>query len=144
MSRKHILLMFHQFPFTLYTPSTEEDLSRIILLMKRRIPQEKPIIILPIYLVGVLVVLAIGFMIFRGIRKEAGNPIVLSASDVPRISAVDAIAAINVKEAFLLDTRSTSQYEVSHARGSFSMPYAEIESWVDTLDKDAWYITYCT
>ena len=112
--------------------------------MKRMIPQKKPIINLPIYLMGLLVVLAIGFMIFRGIRKQAGNPIVLSASDVPRITAADAIAAINANEAFLLDTRSASQYQASHARGSYSMPYADIESWVDTLDKDAWYITYCT
>ena len=76
--------------------------------MKRMIPQKKPIIILPVYLMGLLVVLAIDFMIFRGIRKQAGNPIVLSASDVPRITAADAIAAINANEAFLLDTRSAS------------------------------------
>ncbi len=112
--------------------------------MKRRIPQLKRNNLLPIYLVGAIIILAVGFMIFRGIRKETGNPLIMSASDVPRISAADAIAAINDKGAILLDTRALSQYEASHALGSLSMPYANIESWMDTLDKDAWYITYCT
>ncbi len=112
--------------------------------MKRRIPQQKKNNLLPIYLVGAIVVLAVGFMIYRGVRKETGNPIIMSASDVPRIDPADAIAAVNAKEAILVDTRTASQYEASHALGSISLPYAEIESWIDTLDKDAWYITYCT
>ena len=112
--------------------------------MKRRIPQQKSNKLLPIYLVGALVVLVVGFMIYRGIRKESGNPILLSASDVPRISAGDPIAAVRKQGAILVDTRTASQYEASHAWGSVSMPFAEIESWVDTLDKDAWYILYCT
>jgi len=112
--------------------------------MKRRIPQQSRNKLLPIYLVVAIVVLTIGFMIYRGVRKETGNPILMSASDVPRISATDAIAAVNAENAILLDTRTASQYEASHAWGSVSMPYAEIESWIDTLDKDAWYITYCT
>jgi hypothetical protein len=112
--------------------------------MKRRIPQQNSNRLWPVYLVGVFVVLVVGFMIFRGIRKEAGNPIVLSASDVPRISAADAIAAVRDQGAILLDTRTAPQYEASHAVGSISMPFVEIESWVDTLDKDAWYINYCT
>lgn len=99
---------------------------------------------MPIYLVVVIVVMVVGFMIYRGIRKETGNPIVLSAADVPRISAADAIAAVRDQGAILLDTRTAAQYEASHAVGSISMPFVEIESWVDTLDKDAWYINYCT
>jgi hypothetical protein len=112
--------------------------------MKRKIPQQKRNKLLPVYLIGALVVLVVGFMIYRGIRKETGNPILLSASDVPRISAADAIAAVREQKAILLDTRTVSQYEASHAWGSVSMPYEEIESWVDKLDKEAWYITYCT
>ena len=99
---------------------------------------------MPIYHVVAIVALAVGFMIYRGVRKETGNPIVLSASDVPRISATDAIAAVRDQGAILLDTRTAAQYEASHAVGSISMPFVEIESWVDTLDKDAWYINYCT
>lgn len=129
---------------TLYIPSTGHLPHGIILCMKRRIPQQKRNKLLPVYLVGALVVLVLGFMIYRGIRKETGNPILLSASDVPRISAADAIAAVREQKAILLDTRTASQYEASHAWGSISMPFAEIESWVDTLDKEAWYITYCT
>lgn len=112
--------------------------------MKRRIPQQNRNNLLPIYLVGAIVVLVIGFMIYRGIRKEAGNPIVLSASDVPRISAADAIAAVRNQGAILVDTRAATQYEASHAWGSISMPFAEIETWLETLDKEAWYINYCT
>ena len=112
--------------------------------MKRRIPQQNKNKLLPIYHVVAIVALAVGFMIYRGVRKETGNPIVLSASDVPRISATDAIAAVRDQGAILLDTRTAAQYEASHAVGSISMPFVEIESWVDTLDKDAWYITYCT
>lgn len=112
--------------------------------MKRRIPQQKRNNLLPIYIVGAVIILAIGFMVFRGIRKETGKPILMSAADVPRITAVDAIKAINEQGAILLDTRSADQYQASHAWGSISMPFADIESWVDTLDKNAWYITYCT
>jgi len=112
--------------------------------MKRLIPQQKKNKLLPVYLVAAIVLLVVGFMIYRGIRKEIGNPIVLSASDVPRISAADAIAAVRDQGAILLDTRTASQYEASHAVGSVSMPFVDIESWVDTLDKDAWYINYCT
>ena len=129
---------------TLYIPSTAECPRGIIQSMKRRIPQQNKNKLLPIYLVVAIVALAVGFMIYRGIRKETGNPIVLSASDVPRISAADAIAAVRDQGAILLDTRTAAQYEASHAVGSISMPFVEIESWVDTLDKDAWYINYCT
>ncbi len=99
---------------------------------------------MPVYLVGAFVVLVVNFMIYRGIRKETGNPILLSASDVPRISAADAIVAVREQGAILVDTRTTSQYEASHAWGSISMPFIEIESWLETLDKEAWHITYCT
>ncbi len=99
---------------------------------------------MPVYLVGALCSTGSWFHDFRGIRNETGNPILLSASDVPRISAADAIAAVRDQKAILLDTRTASQYEASHAWGSISMPFAEIKSWVDTLDKEAWYITYCT
>ena len=129
---------------TLYIPSTHQLSHGIIRYMKRRIPQQKRNKLLPVYLVGALVVLVVGFMIYRGIRKETGNPILLSASDVPRISAADAIAAVWEQKAILVDTRTASQYEASHAWGSVSMPFEEIETWVDTLDKEAWYITYCT
>ena len=125
---------------TLDTPQTAWN----NLHMKRRIPQQNRNKLSPIYLVGLIVVLVVGFMIYRGVRKEAGNPIVLSASDVPRISAADAITAVREQGAILVDTRTAAQYEAGHAWGSISMPFAEIETWLDTLDKEAWYINYCT
>jgi hypothetical protein len=103
--------------------------------MKRKIPQQKRNKLLPVYLIGALVVLVVGFMIYRGIRNETGNPILLSASVVPRISAADAIAAVREQKAILLDTRTASQYEASHAWGSVSMPYEEIESGLTRLIK---------
>lgn len=112
--------------------------------MKRKIPQQKRNKLLPVYLVGALAVLVVGFMIYRGIREETGNPILLSASDVPRISAADAIVAVREQGAILVDTRAASQYEASHAWGSISLPFTEIETWLETQDKEAWYITYCT
>lgn len=112
--------------------------------MKRKLPVKKKNSLLPIYVVGGLIVAILGFMIYRGIRQETGNPILMSAADVPRISAEDAIAAVQEQGAILVDTRAASQYQASHAQGSINVPYAEIEDWVNTLDKDAWYITYCT
>ncbi len=112
--------------------------------MKRRMPQLQKKSLLPVYLVVGIVLLAVGFMVFRGIRKETGNPIVLSASDVPRITAADAIAAVNENKAILVDTRSADQYAASHAFGSISLPFGEIETWLGTQDKDTWYINYCT
>ncbi len=112
--------------------------------MKRQIPRHKKKSLSPIYLLGAIIVLALGFIIYRGIRKETGNPILLSSSDVPRISAADAIAAVREQGAILVDTRTASQYDLGHAWGSISLPFIEIDSWIDTLDKEAWYITYCT
>ena len=72
--------------------------------MKRRIPQQKKPSLVPIVLVGLFVVLALSFMIYRGIRKETGNPILMSASDVPRITASGVFATVSAMMSLFLRT----------------------------------------
>ena len=63
---------------------------------------------------------------------------------VPRLSGEEAARAVIEQGAILLDTRTDGQYEVSHIEGAIKLPLAELDQVMKTLDKDAWYITYCT
>jgi hypothetical protein len=66
------------------------------------------------------------------------------APEVPRINVSDAYAAYTTKQAIFVDVRSTSQYEARHVAGAVSIPLVDLESRVNTLDKNQRIITYCT
>ena len=66
--------------------------------------------------------------------------------DIPRVSVVDAKAALENGEAIFVDVRSQGSYAAMHIAGAVSLPLEVIEA--DPagvpLDKDQWIITYCT
>lgn len=100
--------------------------------------------LIPLWIVLGVVAIFIGVFLYRGARSLSGNPILTSQDDVPRLSAAEAIDAIQNQGAILLDTRAASQYEVSHIEGALNVSLEQLESYLSDLEKETWYITYCT
>ena len=101
----------------------------------------------PIWLILAVVAVVVGVFVNQGIRELKGNPILLSQDDVPRMTVPEVLQAMQNEGAILLDVRTTGQYAASHVRGALSAPVAETDAFelvLAGLDKDAWYITYCT
>jgi xanthosine utilization system XapX-like protein len=112
---------------------------------KRKLPASmKKQKMTPIWIIIGLVVVVIGIFAYRGVRQLSGNPLYLSQDDVPRVTGEEAARAVREQGAILLDTRTDGQFEMSHVEGAIKLPLAELSEVMKTLDKDAWYITYCT
>ena len=111
---------------------------------RRRLPIKlKKQNLAPVIAVIAVVVIVIGIFVYQGVRDLSGNPIIRSQDDVPRVTAQQAVDAVE-QGAILLDTRLASQFAASHIEGSINIPLTELDAVMPTLDKDAWYITYCT
>ena len=112
---------------------------------KRRLPNiAKKNKLIPIWIILAVVVVVVGVFVYQGIRELSGNPILRSQDDVPRLTVGEVQQALQNERAILLDVRSPEQYAASHVRGALSAPLGEIESYLPGLDKEAWYIIYCT
>lgn len=112
---------------------------------KRRLPiRVKKNKLTPIWIILAVVVVVVGVFVYQGIRELSGNPILRSQDDVPRLTVAEVQQAMQNEGAILLDVRSPEQYAASHVRGALSVPLGEIESYLPELDKEAWYIIYCT
>lgn len=115
---------------------------------RRKLPiQEKKQNLTPIWLILAVVAVVVGVFVNQGIRELNGNPILLSQDDVPRLTVPEVRQAMQNEGAILLDVRTAEQYAASHVQGALSVPVADIDlfnSYVAGLDKEAWYITYCT
>jgi hypothetical protein len=64
--------------------------------------------------------------------------------DVPRIDLAKTQAKLEQGQALLIDVRSASSFEQSHAAGAVSIPEAEIDARLDELPRDKEIILYCT
>ena len=112
---------------------------------KRRLPiREKKNKLTPIWIILVVVIVVVAVFVYQGLRELSGNPILRSQDDVPRGTVAEVQQALQNEGAILLDVRTAEQYAASHVRGALSVPLAEIESFLPGLDKETWYITYCT
>ncbi len=103
--------------------------------------------LLPVILFALVVVLSIGGMILAQNLRLAriANPgDIRSQDEVPRVTPAEALEAVRSGEAVLLDTRSETQFTAQRAAGAINIPVTEIETRLDELDPDTWYITYCT
>jgi len=98
----------------------------------------------PIWIILAVVAVVVGVFVNQGIRELSGNPILQSQDDVPRMSVAEVQQAMQNEGAILLDVRTAEQYTASHVQGALSVPVANIDSYLDGLDKSTWYITYCT
>jgi hypothetical protein len=118
-------------------------------------------IMIPI-VVGVIVVAVIAFAIWSFERQQpawaavpgdisvpvtTAQPGQTSApphTDVLRISVSDTKTKMDRGEAILVDVRSKSSFDTSHAAGAISIPEGEIDSRLDELPKDKEIVLYCT
>jgi hypothetical protein len=66
--------------------------------------------------------------------------------DVPRISIMEAKAAVESGQAIFVDVRSAQSYAELHAMDAISIPLDVFETNINsiTLQKTDWIITYCT
>ena len=73
------------------------------------------------------------------------NPVPISVSEVPRISVEELKERLdNGEEIVVVDTRSTTEYDIKHIPGAISMPSINIESPLDELPLDQEIVLYCT
>jgi predicted sulfurtransferase len=95
---------------------------------------------------SLLVVLLLLFTIYACTASQNDLNIPRTEDDVPRISVQDAKAALDSRQAVIVDVRSAQSYTASHVAGAVSIPLTNIESGVNnlSLQKDQWIITYCT
>lgn len=103
--------------------------------------------LVPVLIFVVVLALSIGGLILgQNLRKaEIENPgDYATQDDIPRLTAEEAYQAVMDGEAVLVDTRSESQFEAQHAAGAINVPLDQIDSYLVELDKNTWYITYCT
>jgi 3-mercaptopyruvate sulfurtransferase SseA len=79
-------------------------------------------------------------------QTQGQTDLPLTESDVPRVTAEDAKAALDSGEAVIVDVRSAEAYAEAHAAGALSIPLDEFENNITNipLDKNQWIITYCT
>ena len=64
--------------------------------------------------------------------------------EVPRITVQAARALLDSGEAILIDVRSKTSYDQSHAEGAISVPEAEVNNRLSELSREQTLILYCT
>jgi rhodanese-related sulfurtransferase len=64
--------------------------------------------------------------------------------NVPRISLDETKSKLDNGQAVLVDVRSKSSYDKSHAVGAISIPEQEINSRLNELPRDQEIVLYCT
>lgn len=102
-----------------------------------------PVILFAIVIVAIIVGLAIA----GRIRKERiDHPVNVTSQDqIPRLTGLEAKDALfNGNNVILIDTRDAAQFNQQHVKGAINIPVFEIESRLSELDKENWYLTYCT
>lgn len=72
-----------------------------------------------------------------------GRTLPLGPDKAPRITVLEARAAMEKGDAFFIDTRGAEAYKKEHIRGAINMPYGDAKSPIDQLPKDKLLIAYC-
>ena len=89
---------------------------------------------------------------FAGFEADLGRAIINPAGENPQFElredkfvAVDVVkAALDAGQRMvLLDARPAGDYARSHIEGAVSLPFYEVENFIDELPRDAWIIPYC-
>jgi len=64
--------------------------------------------------------------------------------EIKRVSPGDARAALELKQAVIVDVRDAESYASKHIAGAINIPLGELEARLKELDPNEWIITYCT
>jgi hypothetical protein len=75
---------------------------------------------------------------------QALNTEAIPFPDVPRITLADTQNELAKGQAVLIDVRSTSSYDSTHAAGAISIPEEEVDARLNELPRDKDLILYCT
>ena len=65
-------------------------------------------------------------------------------AEVKRISAEDLRAQVSRGAVTVIDVRTAADYARGHIPGAINIPFASIETQLDTIPKDKPIVTYCT
>jgi hypothetical protein len=128
---------------------------------RRTKKKQGPSLVIPIIVGVVVVALMIGAIAFlesgrsrsaaqpsgslaQGNTAQALNTSSIPYPNVPRISLQETQDKLAQGQAVLVDVRSKTSYDKSHAKGAISVPEAEIGARKDELPRDKELILYCT
>lgn len=113
-------------------------------------------------IIGSIVIIALGaILILSSVAGPTGPaaappaagptaaPPASSVADIPypeikRVSPGDARAALELKQAVIVDVRDADSYASKHIAGAINIPLSELEARLKELDPNQWIITYCT
>ena len=64
--------------------------------------------------------------------------------NIKRVSLADAKAAFDTKQAVFIDVRGEPSFSEGHIPGAISITEDELPARLNELNKNTWYIIYCT
>jgi hypothetical protein len=123
---------------------------------RRTKKKQAPSLVIPIIVGVVVVAIVVGALAFAesgrsnpGAQPEQNTAQALNTQsipypDVPRVALQEAQDKALSGQAVLVDVRSKSSYDKSHAAGAISVPEAEMAARKDELPRDKELILYCT
>jgi 3-mercaptopyruvate sulfurtransferase SseA len=109
---------------------------------KRRRTHIGPILLIAFGML--LIVLMIWQLSGGSAATSSTGSIPAAENEILRVRLATALLAVERGEAVWLDVRDDNAFANGHIPGAINLPLNQIESRLTTLDRDQWYITYCT
>lgn len=106
---------------------------------KNRFTKQKTAV--PLIIIGAAVLMVIAIVAYLAFFD---NRPITDQDTIARVSPAEAKQAFDQQSAVFLDVRVADAFAESHIPGAISIPVAELESKLGTLNKQDWIITYCT
>jgi predicted sulfurtransferase len=92
-------------------------------------------------IIGVILILVAAVVLTQP-RDNSNN--VLNQDNIVRVTPDETRAAVRDSGAVILDVRSQTAYNTSHAEGAINIPLEDLPGRMNELDPQQWIITYCT
>lgn len=100
---------------------------------------------LPLLLIGGGAALILAVLIWQVVAPQVPTAAPnIPYPSVPRVSLNDAKAALDRKEAIMVDVRDLEYYQANHITGSINIPPSDFETRYRELNPNQWIILYCT
>lgn len=105
----------------------------------------------PLILIIAGLILIVGVVLFQvatsaPTSQASSTPVNASIpyANVNRVSPSDTKAALDQKNAVVVDVRDAEYYNTSHVLGSINIPLGDIQARLRELNPNQWIILYCT